>query len=112
MTTTTTTTVKCERCHRPLTDPKRAALGIGRHCARIRRQEAATLAFKPAQVEKARELIEQRAIVPLRGRRVFAVIASNGVDRYLTAPHACNCPAGLKAKHTCYHRVAAVLLAA
>jgi hypothetical protein len=51
-------------------------------------------------------------IVPLKGRRVFQVVASNGTDRYLTARQACNCKAGLAGRHACYRRLAAELIAA
>lgn len=111
--TTTAKTANCRRCRSLLTDPRRVALGIGRTCERKERQEAAAKAagFKPAAIDKARQLIADKGIVPFRGR-VFQVIASNGIDRYLTAPQTCNCPAGLRGKHACYHRVAAVMLAA
>lgn len=114
MTTTKTPTATCRRCRATLTDPRRVARGIGRTCERKERQEAAVTAagFKPAAVEKARQLIADRAIVPVRGRRVFAVVSSNGTDRYLTAPQGCTCPAGLRGRHACYHRAAATMLAA
>lgn len=116
MTETASTSSKCLRCGRALTAGTSVARGYGRSCgARIRTAaEAATRTaeFKPAQVDKAVELIEAGAIVPMRGRRVFAVVSSNGLDRYLTAPQSCTCAAGLKGQHVCYHRVAAHLLAA
>jgi ferredoxin len=102
----------CGRCGRTLTSAESVLRGYGPGCAR-RIREAATVAdAKPEAIAKAQELIEQGAIVPLRGRRVFTVVASNGVDRYLTAAQGCNCPAGLRGVHTCYHRVAVALLAA
>lgn len=109
----TTKTATCRRCCATLTSARSVAKGIGRRCEQLDRQEAAARAagFKPTTVEKARQLIADRAIVPVRGR-VFQVVASNGVDRYLTAPETCNCPAGLKARHACYHRAAATMLAA
>lgn len=112
--TTTATTAKCARCGRTLTSAASIARGYGRHCGNRIAQAARTAAHKPAQVDKARELIEVGGIVPLRGRktRVFVVIASNGTDRYLTAREACNCKAGLRGVSTCYHRIAAELLAA
>ena len=114
MTTTKATTATCTRCRATLRSAKSVARGMGAHCARLARQEAAVVAagFKPATLAKARELIADGGIVPVRGRRVFAVVASNGVDRYLAAPQTCNCPAGLRGKHGCYHRAAATLLAA
>jgi hypothetical protein len=111
-TNTPATTTNCLRCGRTLrnTTPD----GYGPKC-RIKVRNAARAktiaAFKPATVTKAQELIEQGGLIPLRGR-VFQVIASNGVDRYLTHPAACNCPAGLKARHACYHRAAAAIVTA
>jgi hypothetical protein len=104
--------VRCTRCHRPLRNAASIARGTGRTCARRTRQEAAVAGYKPATVAKAQELIEQGGIIPLRGRRVFTVVSSDGTARYLTAPEVCNCPAGLKGRHVCYHRVAAIILAA
>lgn len=112
--TKTQTTATCRRCHATLRSTRSVTNGIGPVCARRERQERAVTAagYKPAAVAKAQELIEQGGIVPIRGRRVFAVVASNGVDRYLTAPQACTCPAGVKGRHACYHRAAATILAA
>jgi len=111
--TKTQTTATCRRCRATLRSAKSIAAGIGPVCAKRERQENAAKAagFKPAAIVKARELIADKAILPLRGRRVFQVIGSGG-DRYLTAPASCNCPAGLKGRYACYHRAAAVILAA
>ena len=68
--------------------------------------------FKPTQVAKARELIEDGGIVPLRGRRIFRTVSSDGTRTYLTAPQACTCAAGIKGRHICFHRIAATILAA
>lgn len=112
--TKTQTTATCRRCHATLKSAKSVANGIGPVCAKRERQEHAVHAagYKAAAIEKARQLIADKAIVPIRGRRVFQVVASNGTDRYLTSPQACNCPAGIKGKYACYHRAAATLLAA
>jgi len=108
------TTTHCRRCHGLLTNPRSVAAKIGPTCARRERQENAARAagFKPTAIDKARQLIADHAILPIRGRRVFQVVSSNGVDRYLTATNTCNCPAGLRGKHACYHMAAATLLAA
>jgi uncharacterized protein DUF6011 len=108
------TATSCQSCGRKLTSAASIAAGRGRTCARIARQRAAAEAagFSSAAIDKARQLITDRAIVPVRGRRVFAVVGSNGVDRYLASPQACNCPAGLRGKYACYHRTAATMLAA
>jgi Family of unknown function (DUF6011) len=107
-------TATCRRCRATLTSTRSVARGIGPVCARLERQEAAARAagFNQAAIDKARQLIAERAILPIRGRRIFTVISSNGVDLYLTAPQTCNCPAGLRGRHGCYHRAAATMLAA
>lgn len=111
--TASNTTCKCLRCGRTLTSSKSIATGYGPTCgAKIRKAAAGLDHFKPAQVEKAAELIEQGGIVPFRGRRIFRAVSSDGTRTYLTAPQACNCAAGLKGKHVCFHRIAATILAA
>lgn len=102
---------KCARCHRVLTGRRSIARGMGEVCARKTREALTRATHKPATVAKALELIEDGGLVPVRGNRVFRVVASNGVDSYLTAREACNCPGGLRAKYTCYHRVAVELVA-
>lgn len=111
---TTTHTANCLRCGRALRSPASIARGYGRHCqAKVREAAKAEVVaqYKPATVAKAEELIEQGGIVPLRARRVFLVVASNGVDTYKTAAQGCTCPAGIKGRYVCYHRVAARILA-
>lgn len=105
---------RCRRCNRPLKSDASQTRGYGRACAaKVRKAvKAAASAFKPAQVAKAEELIADGGIVAIRGRRVFRVVSSNGSGTYLAAPQACNCAAGLRAQHACYHRVAASILAA
>lgn len=107
-------TATCRRCHATLKSARSVQRGIGPVCARLERQEQAARAagFKPAAIDKARQLIAEKAILPLRGRRVFTVVSSDGASRYLTAPQTCNCPAGLRGRHGCYHRAAATMLAA
>lgn len=107
-------TANCGRCRSLLTSPRSVARGYGDHCWRLERQDraAAAAGFKVTAVQKARQLIADGAIVAVRGRRVFQVVSSNGVDRYLSAPQTCNCPAGLRGRHACYHSAAATLLAA
>jgi hypothetical protein len=113
MDTTTAKQANCLRCGRTLRSPKSVARGYGPTCsAHIRKatKADAVTAHKPQAIAKATELIEQGGILPLRGRRVFTVIASNGIDTYKTAPSGCTCPAGIKGRFTCYHRVAAQIL--
>lgn len=109
-----TATTKCLRCHRTLRSAASIARGYGRTCQARITAAAKLAAHKPAQVEKAQELIADGGLILLRrGRnRVFQVVASNGVDRYLTAPQACTCKAGLRGVSVCYHRIAAQLVSA
>lgn len=105
----------CTRCGRKLTSAKSVADTMGRTCkAKVAAtsKTAAVATFKPAQVAKAQELIADGGIVAIRGRRVFRVVSTSGDATYLTAPAACNCAAGLKSVHACYHRIAATILAA
>lgn len=110
---TTTEQTRCRHCGRILRSAKSVALGYGPTCARKIRKATAAQAdqHKPAAVEKACELIEQGGILPLRGRHVFAVVSSDGERTYKTAAQGCTCPAGIKGRHVCYHRVAAQILA-
>lgn len=113
MTNTTTPTTKCLRCHRVLRSTTSIARGYGPTCHTKVTAAAKTSTHKPTQVAKAIELIEVGGIIPLRtGRtRVFTVVSSSGTGHYLTAPQACTCKAGLRGL-TCYHRIAAQLIAA
>lgn len=107
-------TTKCRRCHRVLRSADSIARGYGRTCQAKVRAAAKTSTHKPAQVDKAVELIADGGLVLVRRRRtpVFQVVASNGTDRYLTAPNACTCKAGLRGVSVCYHRVAAQIVTA
>lgn len=102
----------CLRCGRKLTSPTSVAKGYGRGCAAKVRQAAAVHPdYSPAQIESARELIEDGAIVQIRPR-VCRSVSSDGTEMYLTAVTGqCNCPAGLKGRR-CYHALATALLLA
>jgi hypothetical protein len=108
----TTKTSHCARCGRALRSAKSIAAGVGPKCTkRIATAAAVTVAHHaPAQVAKAIELIGDGAIVRV-SPATFAVVSSNGVDRYTTTSIDCTCPAGTYGR-TCYHRVAAELIAA
>ena len=111
--------IKCRRCGRGLRAEASIARGYGRTCDRKRRpaidviEAAAEVLHAPAAaIEKANDLIADGAIVPaLDGRRAYHVVSSNGVDIYTTTPDVCTCPAGCNGR-MCYHRVAALALAA
>jgi hypothetical protein len=104
----------CLRCGRTLRSATSQARGYGRTCATHIRQAATVVdlsAYKPAQVESARELIEDGAILQLRPR-IYRSVSTDGTELYLTAVTGhCNCPAGLRGTR-CYHVAAAQLLAA
>lgn len=110
---TTTKQANCLRCGRVLRSAKSVSAGYGPTCGRKIRTATntpAVTAHKPQAIAKATELIEQGGILPLRGRRVFTVISSDGTSSYLTAPQGCTCAAGIKGRYVCYHRVAATIL--
>ncbi|GIH22977.1 hypothetical protein Aph01nite_12870 [Acrocarpospora phusangensis] len=64
--------------------------------------------YKPAQVAKALELVEQAAIIPTSSNGAFAAIGSDGETWYPVTVHTCGCKAGLSGRN-CYHRLAAHL---
>ncbi|MDH6116878.1 hypothetical protein ABH930_000297 [Kitasatospora sp. GAS204A] len=105
----------CLRCGRTLKSATSQARGRGRHCAAKVRRAAVVVdlsAYKPAQIASAQELIEDAAIIPIRGNRIYRSVSSDGSELYLTAVTGhCNCPAGLRGTR-CYHVAAAQLLAA
>lgn len=68
--------------------------------------------FKPAAIDKARELIEQGGILPTRRPGLFTAVSSDGTTTYLVHRSGCTCPAGLRGKHLCYHRAAVAILTA
>lgn len=109
--TTTHQHTNCLRCGRVLRTDKSRALGYGAKCAAKVRHSAVDLTdYKPHQIQSARELIEDGAIIPLRSV-VFIAVSTDGTETYLSAPTGCNCPAGLKGSR-CYHQLAARLLLA
>lgn len=67
--------------------------------------------FKPFQVEKACEAIEQNAILPTKRPGIYTAVSSDGSTTYLVAAEGCTCPAGQK-QRACYHRAAVVILTA
>lgn len=101
----------CLRCRRVLRSTKSQALGYGPKCAaKVRNAPVDTTDYKTHQVQSARELIEDGAIIPLRSV-IFITVSTDGTETYKTAPTACSCPAGVKGGR-CYHQLAARLLLA
>ncbi len=110
-TITATVTTKCGRCGRSLRSAKSVAEGYGPTCkAKMVKAAKELVGFKAFQIDKAREVIELRAIMRLVDGG-YEVVASNGLDVYATSVDACSCPAGEHGR-ACYHRAAAAILAA
>jgi len=67
--------------------------------------------FKPVQVEKAREAIEQTAVVPLSRPGLYAAVSSDGVTTYLVdaIEGSCSCKAAANGRR-CYHLASALIL--
>lgn len=109
----TATHTHCLRCGRALRTARSAAAGYGPTCLRHIKAAAQRITDqKPALVAKALDLITLGGLIPLRARRVFQAVSSSGASTYKTAAQACTCPAGLRGQHTCYHRIAAQIVAA
>jgi len=102
----------CLRCGRKLTSAKSCAAGYGPTCKRKVREAAkaeVVAQYKPHQIAKAEELIEQGALIPLR-RGIYLAPSSDGTRTYKAHRTACSCPAGIKGLHPCKHRIAAHIL--
>ncbi|MFI0768598.1 DUF6011 domain-containing protein [Streptomyces sp. NPDC021218] len=107
----TTTHTHCLRCGRPLRSTRSTTTGYGPTCARkIRTTPADLTDYKPAQLDSARELIEDGAIIRIRPT-VFRAVSSDGTETYLAHPTNCTCPGGIKGRR-CYHTAAARMLLA
>lgn len=103
------TETRCSNCGRRLTAKRSVADGKGRACkAKLRRAAVAeaTEGVKADLVVKAVELLADNGLVQIRPR-VFKSMSSDGTRTYRTAREACTCPAGIRGKYLCYHRVAA-----
>lgn len=106
-----TQSATCSNCGRKLTAARSIAAGKGRTCTRKLRDAArakATAGVKPELVAKAEELIADNGLIQIRPT-VFRSMSSDGTRAYLTAPQGCTCPAGVRGKYLCYHRVAAMI---
>ncbi|UQA95654.1 SWIM zinc finger family protein [Streptomyces halobius] len=105
---------RCLKCRRVLRNA--SPDGYGPKCRKKVRAAAraeVVAQYKPHQVAKAQELLEQGGLIPLRANRVFLAVSSDGSATYKTHRAACTCPAGIKGLHPCKHRIAAhILLAA
>lgn len=69
-------------------------------------------AYKPHQIDKAREAIEQGAILPSTRRPgMWTAVSSDGSTHYLVAAEGCTCRAGQLGRQ-CWHRAAVAILTA
>ena len=105
-------TTKCLRCHRTLRAASSVAAGYGPTCqAKVRTAAKAQIItqYKPHQIAKAEELIEQGGLIPLRGL-IYLAVSSDGTQTYKTHRSACTCPAGVKGRYACKHSIAAHIL--
>jgi hypothetical protein len=112
-TTPQTLTGKCLRCGRTLRATSSITAGYGRICRARIRAAAITEAvkdFTAAQVDKARELLADGGLVPVRNG-IWQAMSSDGQTRYLVSTAADNCPAGLYGRR-CYHIAAARMITA
>ena len=110
-------TMQATRCQRPgcghrIWSAQSERTGYGSDC-RTRVHLAERLAarhdgFKPEQVARAVQLIEDGAIVPSGVPALFVCVSSDGTRRYFTSLVHCTCDARV----TCYHQVAASILTA
>ena len=107
---------RCARCRRVLRSERSKRDGYGRGCKAILRAAALAAAvkgFTQAQIDRARELIELRALVATGRAWVFQVAGSDGAV-YLTHSDTCNCPSGLRrlTACTCKHSLAVRMILA
>jgi hypothetical protein len=115
-TQTTFDNVHCVRCGRKLRAAASISAGYGRVC-RSRITQAAQVedlsAFHAWQAEKAREAIEQQAVVPSSRPGLYAVVSGDGVTVYLVdaTEGSCTCKAAASGRR-CYHLAAALILSA
>jgi hypothetical protein len=111
MTNSTAKHSHCARCG-ILRSAKSVAAGVCPKCAKLIAAAAlVTVAHhKQEQVSKAIELIADGGIVRVSSS-TFASVSSSGTEVYTTTPASCSCKAGTFGR-TCYHRVAAELIAA
>jgi Family of unknown function (DUF6011) len=114
---TSTETRKCLGCGRTLRSAAAIARGYGSGCwAKVRKAEATAdlSAWTPAQVESARELIEDGGVVPSTREGVFHTVSTDGTEVHVTHRDGCTCTNGLltRPSRPCLHRCAVVIILA
>jgi Family of unknown function (DUF6011) len=115
-----TGTAEHEHCLRPgcgrrLYSAASRSRGYGSGCWR-RIRAAATAealaarlaAFTAKQIEQARELIEDAALIPAAITGYFLAVSSDGSELYVTSADICSCLANKE----CYHQAAVILASA
>jgi hypothetical protein len=117
MSNATEHTARCGRCHRTLRAATSVRDGYGRGCKAIMRAAALAAAvkgFAAKQVDAARELIEDRALIATSRPGVFRVVSSDGERSYLSHSQTCGCPSGLRrlTACTCKHSLAVRIIMA
>jgi uncharacterized protein DUF6011 len=109
MSNTEAQTAECRRCHRILRSAASVQAGAGRWC-RAKERAAQTVAilkgFTEAQIEKARQLLTDGALIPTARPGVFRAVSSKGDTSYLAHSATCSCPGGLRSRSACYHSLA------
>ena len=109
--TSTTEHEKCISCGHRLFCAISKRRGYGWGCwARIRKAARKAMevltAFTARQVDQARELIEDAAIIPGAILGLFHAVSTDGTEIYETTAETCSCPASKE----CYHRAAVAIL--
>lgn len=107
-------TAKCRKCQRPLRSATSIALGIGPRCAAI---EAALAGLDDRQQDKAREAVEDGAVIATSREGIAMVVSEDGESVHLTsAAGHCSCLHGVRrtsaTAKTCWHPGAVRLAAA
>jgi Family of unknown function (DUF6011) len=108
-----TATAEHEHCLRPgcarrLYSAASRARGYGSGCWRRIRAAAkleALAAFTGRQIEQARELIEDAALVPAAIAGYFFAVSTDGSELYTTSAEICSC----LANKACYHQAAIIM---
>jgi hypothetical protein len=97
-------------CGRKLTSAISRKRGYGHGCWRKIRAAAkaeALAVFTARQVEQARELIEDCALIPSGFDGLCLAVSSDGSEVYHVAAEGCDCPAS----KDCYHQCAMLMAA-
>ena len=109
-----TSTAEHDHCLRPgcgrrLYSAASRSRGYGSGCwRRIRaaRKLAELAVFTAKQIEQARELIEDAALIPAAVAGYFLAVSTDGSETYLTSAEICSC----LANRECYHMAAIVMV--